>query len=75
MKKKVWWQKDRQKMQLKLQVYEDFVNELRDYLSSTKFKWPEDNVNVNDIFRRLSLLQHLLGDIEMENHGGINYED
>ena len=54
------------KLQKQNRIYEDDINELKRYLQSSKFHWPENHVNVNDIFLRLSEMDSKLNDLDFE---------
>jgi len=53
------------KMQEKLiDAYKEGIREIRSYLSLPKFYWPDNNVNVSDIFLRIEELNSIVRDIE-----------
>lgn len=42
------------KLEIENAVLKETILEIRQYLTTDKFKWPENRVNVNDILNRIS---------------------
>jgi hypothetical protein len=54
------------KLQRQVAEYKDSIDELRGYLNSDKFAWPNNHVNTADIFLRLREMDERLADIDFE---------
>ena len=56
------------KLEKKIEIYEQGIDEIKRYLALDKFRWPENHVNVNDIHLRLrEYIENPIADVEFES--------
>jgi hypothetical protein len=61
-------------LELKTTIMAVHIAEITDYLNSSKFDWPDDHVNVNDLRLRLKELQNALNEPERSLRLCPNYD-
>lgn len=57
-----------------IKAYEEGIEEIRSYLSLPKFHWPDNQVNISDIFLRVNELKNHINDIEVDIENKIERE-